>query len=247
MSAGFKRMLTGQNIFIVTFDLNLPPPANPDATPNATDDLGFVAPTRPEFPADSTLDGGVFLQYEAVGNLMYWDPATGEWSDNVPGSTQVTLSGGFQVVFNCQLIVCVPVDLSRCGGLPCETNFRESGVVGDPTLALGETFSNGGLHVHPNFFLEDFNGNAGGPPGAYMVQIRMTADGLAPSDPFFIMLFKGLNTEQEANALIARIGGAIISEPRQVPMLQPLYLGLLLVLTLGAGIRRYRSLRGSGR
>ncbi len=201
---------TGKNIFISDFD-------DFEGGPNGVDDPGFISGAN-QLPATTK------LSYTAVGQLQYWDPATGEWGNTVPGTTRIELFGGTE-----SLIITDPV---ICGGLPfciieqaTSTLFSESGISGAPVLAVGDTDATGQLHVHLDWFIEDSNDNPGGPNGAYMVEMHMTAPGLTDSDPFFVMFAKGLTTEQFGEALADRI----VAPETQVPM-PTVYIFILMLL-----------------
>ena len=205
---------TGHNIFISDFD-------DFEGGPNAVDDPGFVSGSG-QLPASTK------LSYEGLGQLMYWDPATKQWGNTVPGTTRIELFGGLE-----ELLVNDP---AQCGGLPfCfieqenSTLFSESGISGIPQLAIGDTDSNGALHVHMDWFIEDVNDNPGGPNGAYMVEMKMTAPGVQDSDPFFVMFAKGLTTEEFGEALADRI--IVETTPVPIPQLFILILMMVLIFT----------------
>ena len=70
---------TGYNVFVSNFN---------DAAGgvNSVDDPGY-------YSVPGSLPPGLQISYEALGSLKYWDPATNEWSSNVPGNTQIVLFG----------------------------------------------------------------------------------------------------------------------------------------------------------
>ena len=178
---------TGNQLFVSDFD-------DFEGGPNAVDDPGFISDV-------GQISGSLLVSYRAIGHLMYWDPVTKEWLDDVPGTTRVELFGGLNQVVN---------DPGQCGGLlicfiPDSTLFTETGIANNPSLIVGQTNASGQLHVHMDWFIEDASDNPGGPNGAYMVEMQLTAPGMQDSDPFFIMFAKGLSTEQFGEALASRI------------------------------------------
>ncbi len=214
---------TGKNIFVSDFN-------DFEGGPNAVDDPGFISGTS----SVSNLPAGLRLSYEAVGQLQYWDPVVKAWTTNVPGSTRIELFGGIEVLTGPQcapLLICFQ---------PGSTLFSESGISGTPSLIVGDTNSSGVLHVHMDWFLEDSSNNPGGPDGAYMIEMKLTAQGYQDSESFFIMFAKELSTEQFGEALAARISSQQAVPAVQVPMPQP-YIFILIMLLIASAIYVIRS------
>lgn len=189
---------TGRNVFPSDFN------AEPRITgPSAIDDPGFNAAAG-GLPINTT------ISYQARGRLEYWDPASEQWTD-VPGSTRIRLIGGFQLVGggDCGLLVCPPPTFEESF-----TVFTKTGIAGNPSLILDRTDSTGRLHEHLDWKLENGAGVAGGPKGAYMVEMQLTAPGLTDSEPFYIMFAKDLTTEEFATAIRSRVEAP---EPEPAP------------------------------
>jgi len=220
---------TGKQIFVSDFN-------DFEGGPNSVDDPGFISGV-------GKLPAGRRLSYRAVGRLMYWNPNDGTWTNDVPGTTRIELFGGLsegQVQVN---------DPIACGGPPIclittleegSTLFTKGGIAGNPTLIVGDTNASGQLHVHMDWFLENGAGVAGGPAGAYMVELQLTAPGLIDSDPFMIMFSKDLTTAQYGQALAARI----IEPSSETPSEQVPLPGIAIVTMAGAlagiAVRRRR-------
>lgn len=173
---------TGRNVFPSNFN------AQPAVTTtNAIDDPGFNSAAG-GLPANTT------VKYRAGGRLEYWDPATEQWT-TVPGSTRIQLFGG-DPQSDCTSIFCGP---------PETTIFTKNGIEGNPSLVIRRTDPSGRLHEHPDWRLENGAGSPGGPKGAYMVELQLTAPGLTDSDPFYVIFAKDLTTEEFATAIRSRV------------------------------------------
>ena len=217
---------TGRNVFPSDFN------AEPRITgTNAIDDPGFNSAAG-GLPSDTT------ISYRARGRLEYWNPTSEQWTD-VPGSTRIRLIGGFQLVGggDCGLIVCPPPSFEQSFTL-----FTKTGISGNQTLILDRTDASGRLHEHLDWKLENSAGVAGGPKGAYMVEMQVTAPGLTDSEPFYVMFAKDLTTEEFATAIRSRVDAPEPApEPvrADVPLPWPaMALTAGLIGWLGAGVRR---------
>ncbi len=211
---------TGHQIFVTDFD-------DFEGGPNAVDDPGFIS-------GSGQLPPSLRLSYKAVGSLSYWGSEATGWTNDIPGTTRIELFGGLQEVFI--------NDPSACGGfLICpvgsfeqtSTLFTESGISGNPSLIVAETDASGALHTHLDWFLEDGNDNPGGPDGAYMIDMQLTAPGLLDSETFSILFGKGLTLEEFGQALGTRIGATAV--PISIPTF---YMLLMAIMTSMITVRR---------
>jgi len=158
------------------------------------------------------------LSYRALGALKYWDPVLSSWG-KPPEGTQVRLFGGLEASAD------IINDLSQCAGqLICfsdgifgsdgSTIFSANGILGNPELVVDITGSNGVLHTHLSFFLENQKGEIGGPVGAYLIEMQLISNArYFPSSPFFILFNAGLREDEFAAALLALTGGIIAPDP----------------------------------
>ena len=164
------------------------------------------------------------LGYRALGKLKYWDPAVASWND-APPEVRIRLFGGLEAS------AAVLNDFSKCAGqLICfsegsfgidgSTVFSGIGIHGNPELVVDITDTNGILHTHLSFFLEDQNGQAGGPVGAYLIEMQLLSNArFFPTEPFLILFNAGLDTSQFAAALMALTGEPTGIDPPQPPTL----------------------------
>jgi len=166
--------------------------------PYSTDDPGFQS-LAGWLPAD------LMLMYEAQDTMRWWDPARKLWTAEVPDDARVRLYGGLPPE-------AVSTDPAQCGGLPfClvgtegSTIFTVRGIEASPTLIIDNTGPAGALHAHLDWFLESPAGIPGGARGAYLMTLRMSAQGLTPSHSFMVMLNNGLTVDEFAEAIQARI------------------------------------------
>lgn len=163
------------------------------------------------------------LGYRASGRLRYWDPALSAWRD-APPDVQIRLFGGLEASTE------VLSGYSQCAGqLICfsegsfgtdgSTVFTGGGILGSPELVVDITNANGILHTHLSFFLENQSGLAGGPVGAYLVEMQLLSNArFFPSEPFLILFNAGLEPEQFAAALVALTGEPDGVDPRPQPV-----------------------------
>ena len=185
--------VTGEQIFVTDF-------GDFAGGPFGVDDPGFFANAN-ALPADS------LLSYQGLGTLQYWNKNTSSWSNNTPNNERVRLSGGLDVTViedssSCDgLLICIPDTSLEFN--ESNTLFTANGIIGKSSLIIDNTQSDGSLHTHLDWFIEDSNGNLGGSEGAYLVQLAMRMDGLVNSDPFLILFNRGLNTTEFAAALLA--------------------------------------------
>ncbi len=161
------------------------------------------------------------LSYRALGRLKYWDPALSAWHD-APQHVQIRLFGGLEA--NTEVLS----DYAQCAGqLLCfsensfgidgSTVFTGNGIQGNPELVVDITSTSGILHTHLSFFLENTNGEMGGPSGAYLIEMQLISNArFFPSSPFLVLLNAGLESSEFGAALFALTGEPVSSElPKQ--------------------------------
>ncbi|GJL72652.1 MAG: hypothetical protein NMNS01_18510 [Nitrosomonas sp.] len=163
------------------------------------------------------------LSYRALGKLKYWDPATSAWGD-APPNIHVRLFGGLEASAE------IRSDFSRCSGqLLCfsenilgfdgSTIFSGDGIHGSQELVVDITDSNGILHTHLSFFLENQAGEAGGREGAYLIELQLISNARHfPTDPLLILFNAGIDPIELGAALSALTGKAASNEPPQQPV-----------------------------
>lgn len=158
------------------------------------------------------------LSYRALGVLKYWNPVLSSWGKPFEG-IQIRLFGGLEASAD------VINDLSKCAGqLICfseeifgsdgSTIFTADGILGNPELVVDITGSNGVLHTHLSFFLENHKGEIGGSKGAFLIEMQLVSNArYFPSAPFLILFNAGLREDEFAAALLALTGGITDPDP----------------------------------
>lgn len=178
--------LTGRPIYVTKF-INFP---------------GVIAIDSPGFfAAEGDLGAGEIVRYQASGHLAYWSPELQRWT-LAPQGTQIRLVGGLdlQPDQSCGLVFCPPRVIEGF------TSYRREGIGGAPSLIVGETQPNGALHSHLDWFLESGQGVAGGPPGAYMVEMRLFSEQHpVPSELLYILFNHALSESEFQQAVTARV------------------------------------------
>lgn len=151
------------------------------------------------------------LSYRGLGHLRYWDTAQSAWVQ-APEDVQIALYGGLDALDG------VTTDYTACSGqLLCfnadnfntesNTIFSGSGISGSPELVVDLTNQSGILHTHLSFFLENRQGQTGGPTGAYLVEMQLLSNARSvPSLPFLILFNAGLESQQLSAAISALVG-----------------------------------------
>lgn len=151
------------------------------------------------------------VNYTAVGPVSFWDGAS--WSNTVPRSEYVLLEGN----------------------LGEETKWTTSGPASDVTGLLGQVSSGSHeLHEHLAFSVAS---TLGGIPsvGAYLVGLRLSADGYTTSDPFYLVFNRGLSSEQFESSVSA------LTTPVPEPSSALLMIAGLAIMGAVAGKRRLQA------
>lgn len=139
--------------------------------PYRTDDPGFDS-------EDGAFGAGTLLQYQAVGNLQFWNGSA--WSAAVPLGEYVRLDGN----------------------LGEESRWTVGGIAGDASGLIGQAGATGKVHEHLDIRVA--RDTAGAPSvGAYLIQLQVQAEGYATSDPFFVVFNRGLAAPAFEGALQA--------------------------------------------
>lgn len=199
---------TGKAIFVADFQ-DLPGGAFKTKNP------GFQA-------IQNALSANEPISYRALGVLKYWGPNATAWA-LAPASTQITLFGGLDLnagVFNnpnqCNgQLICFSGDDRGTGK---STIFSGAGIQGSPELLIDVSNNQGALHTHLSFFLENQQGQLGGPEGAYLIEMQAFSRLRAvPTAPFLVMFNAGLPKDRFTAALLALVKDAGGSVPTPIP------------------------------
>lgn len=204
----------------------------------STDDPGFQA-------LSGWLPGDTLLQYRALESLQYWDPTQQAWTADIPDSTQIRLFGGLSAetvistdTSHCGgLLICIPKSVEETVYNEASTTFSEQGVGGAQSLIIDNTTSDGALHAHLDWFLEQNDGTEGAANGAYLVAMQVIADGYQDSVPFYILFNNGLSVADLTTAIQARTL-PIQFQPAPVPL--PPAFALFLAALFGLSWQRRR-------
>jgi len=216
MFAGFCRTanIVGCDLDSLASDLNLPQGTLPQES--TTGKLIFIAdfqdltggPFKTKNPGFqsvlNSLQADELVSYRALGKLRYWEANATSWSV-APTDTQIRLFGGLDaqtsIINNSQ----------QCGGqLFCfsglgtdqSTVFSADGILAKPELGVDITNNVGILHTHLSFFLENQQGELGGPIGAYLIEMQVFSNfHPIPSAPFLVLLNAGLTHNEFSKAL----------------------------------------------
>lgn len=184
---------TGKMIFLADFrDFS----GGPNKTPNP----GFQA-------VQNALNPGELVRYRALGGLRHWNTSTRNWAP-APDNVRVKLAGAIDPSV-------VITDPSQCGGqlfcfaqgnLDGVTLFTGNGISGLTEMIIDAANSQGSLHTHLNFFLENSSGILGGPVGAYLLEMQVLSNQHhQESESFYVMFNAGLSKADFSDALMDRV------------------------------------------
>jgi len=139
--------------------------------PYKTDDPGYDS-------VEGTFLDGDIINYQALGNLWFWDGAT--WSNSVSNGESVQLDGNFGET----------------------TIWTTAGVTGDAIGLIGQAGFDGKIHEHldmrvkaPTGFLPT--------AGAYYVTLQLTSASYDSSNPYLMVFNNGLDETAYENAVHA--------------------------------------------
>lgn len=158
----------------------------------------------PGYDSESgTFANGTMINYAALGVLKFWNGSS--WSAAwVPADVQVKIAGN----------------------LGEESFWGAAGVSGDPVGLIGQAAGSGKIHEHLDMTVIGSNRTVA---GAYMISLQLTSTALQASDPYFIVLNRGLGEEAFEAAVMA------VPEPSTYAML------LLGLAAVGYSAHRRRS------
>lgn len=172
----------------------------------------------PGFLADSgNFLPGTILGYRAQGTLQYWNGSS--WGA-VAGQERVYLTDAFEE----------------------DSIFALSGVSGKTIGLIDQVGSDGVLHAHVDYSIENSLGVGNPSIGAYLIQLSVVAldenfnqaSTYGESQPFYVVFNRGLSSQAFESAIDARV------EAVPIPAAGPL---LGSVLALGFGVARRRRAR----
>ncbi len=178
--------LTGTPIYVSEFSIF------PDRT--AIDSPGFEG-------LDGDLTPGDRVRYLAGGHLSYWDTEQRQWT-LAPEDIQIRLAGGLDLQPNqdCGQVICIPQTTEGF------TLFNRHGIEGASSLIVGEVRSDGSLHTHLDWIIENAQDTLDAPLGAYMVELRLVTESFPePSETLWIMFNNGLALEDFQQAVADRV------------------------------------------
>ncbi len=154
--------------------------------PFSTDDPGYDS-------MPGTFAAGTILQYAALGTLRFWNGGAWVTTPSLPGNAErVAIAGN--------------------GGE--STLWTFGGVTGSLSGLIGQAGANGNIHEHLDMTVSR---EGGGAPavGAYLIQLALTSSGLVDSDPFYIVLNRGLDDDAFETAVQA----LAVPEPGRLALL----------------------------
>ncbi len=178
---------------------------------------GPWATSNPGFQTQGTerLKPGVEIGFEGLGALSFWDGV--RWN-LAPQGTQLRVSDY----------------------LEADSIWTAAGVSHGTSQLLGEATASGKLHEHLVFSITE-----GAALGAYQITLRLTSADYLSSDPFYMVLNRGLDDASFQRAREAFIQTSPVPEPASAAILA---LGLVLVWVSSrrrqAGRRATHSTRG---
>jgi outer membrane autotransporter protein len=184
--------------------------------PYGVDDPGF-------FAGAGALPPGTLLRYTITTPLDFWDPAARQWQDRTARGERIRLAGGLTATAggSCGLLICFTSGSTLIG---------DTSVTGALSLIIDESPANGSLHTHLDWFIEEADGSAGGSAGAYTLELSMSAEGFADSEPIVILFNRGLSNADFGLAL-----RGLINATPPAPVVNPVVDFIGGVITPGAG------------
>lgn len=177
---------------------------DPVTLPFYASDPGFNNESAyPGFPGGDLLPAMQTLGVNVLANLQYWDGSGGVSFSAAPAMVELGLNGGVEVL------------ISGTG---------QSGTVPN----IGNTGATGRLHVHFQsrlYFDGDTSPGAPVPDGIYLIGLELTLDGLADSDPFYVVYNNALD-EEIHDAAIDWAQMNLVPEPTSYALMAAALVGL---------------------
>jgi len=175
--------------------------------PYKTDDPGWVVTAGGLLPGEA-------LRYRALGQLRFWDNTLQRWTATTPRAETVRLFGevpGEVLLRN---------DPQEIAHYQQGTVWRVEGLAGPREAVIQAADGNGAVHAHLDFCIQDKTGDCSlpglghsGTPsvGAYLIELQLFVAVVESgrtkyrsSNPLFIVLNRGLSTEDFQRAVKAR-------------------------------------------
>ncbi|MFY7865237.1 PEP-CTERM sorting domain-containing protein [Roseateles sp.] len=165
---------------------------------------GPWATSNPGFQTQGSerLKPGVEIGFEGLGALSFWDGV--RWSGAAAGT-----------------------ELRVSDYLEADSIWTGAGVTHGASQMLGEVSASGKLHEHLVFSVTE-----GAALGAYQITLRLSSPDYGSSDPFHMVLNRGLSTPEFQRARVALMQASVVPEPASA--------GLFLIGILALGLLRAR-------
>lgn len=142
----------------------------------------------------ATLTPMALISFEGIGALSYWNGAS--WGTPATG-VGVSIADVYQSAL---------------------TTWTISGVTPGATSYVSQVTAGGTIHDHLALSV-----TSSAPVGAYMIELRLTSDSYASSDPFYIVFNRGL-ADEAFESSVSAIAAAPVPEPSTYALMA---LGLL--------------------
>ncbi len=146
------------------------------------------------------LNAGSLIGFEGLKELSFWDGV--RWASASTG-----------------------VELAVADYEEVLTTWSGAGVVQGETQVLGEVRSSGNLHEHLVFSVTE-----GAAVGAYKITLRLNSADYLASDPFYVVLNRGLTGDEFLLARQALVQATAVPEPASAGMLMAGLMGLFACL-----------------
>ncbi len=172
--------------------------------PHKTDDPGWVV-------SPGQFKAGESLWFRARGTLQYWNPTSLNWQAP-PNGERVRYFGAIPTE------VFLRNDAAELARYEGGTIWSASGLAGPLESPIDQAASNGSIHTHLDFCVEDAtgdctrpgNGHTGKPAlGAYLIEMELFANGsggsFRPTRPIQVLLNQGLKGTACAEAIGALV------------------------------------------
>ncbi|MBQ1762989.1 MAG: hypothetical protein IIZ92_08835, partial [Aquincola sp.] len=179
----------------------------------ATDDPGFQAFAGHFLQAEE-------LHFRALGSLLYWNPATGQWGP-APAGVSIALFGAVPPELLRNYIRDPATWATEYGWWQRGTRFSSTGVAGPRTAAIARTGAGGTVHAHLDWMISGVADSTAATPcsavgsmpaGAYRVTLEVWStaqsggkEKYVASPPVHIVFEYGLSEAQLQTAIVSRV------------------------------------------